>query len=119
LRITPKYYEVEADKNGNLAVYVSDNTEYVNVTVTGIDKSKNIKITCIINGESEEFSWDGTSIPIEIPYGTEYTITASSVDGYYCDNNEYSHTFTASLPNRLIQFNYNKANITIKRSSNQ
>ena len=119
LRITPKYYEVEADKNGNLAVYVSDNTEYVNVTVNGIDKSKNVRIVCTINEESNEFLWDGTSIPIEIPYGTEYMITASSVDGYYCDNNEYSHTFTASQPNRLIQFNYHKANITINRSSNQ
>ena len=117
LRVTPKYYEVETDKNGNLAVYVSDNTEYVNVTVTGIDKSKNIKIVCTINEESEEFLWDGTSIPIEIPYETEYTITASSVDGYYCDTDSY--TFTAGQSNRLIQFNYHKANITIKRSSNQ
>lgn len=118
----PKYYPVEIDENGRLAVHIVEDIERISISINDQELKNKVTITYTItptegDSETDSFIWDGSNRIIEVPYGAQYNITASSVNGYSCSNPTFSGTADQSNVNH--QFLYQKVTTTINRSSNQ
>ena len=118
----PKYYPVEIDENGRLAVHIAEDIERISISINDQELKDKVTITYTItpiegDSETNSFIWNGSNHIIEVPYGAQYNITASSVNGYSCSNPTFSGTADQSNVNH--QFLYQKVTTTINRSSNQ
>lgn len=117
-----KYYPVEIDENGRLAVHIVEDIERISISINDQELKDKVTITYTItptegDSETNSFIWNGSNHIIEVPYGAQYNITASSVNGYSCSNPTFSGTADQSNVNH--QFLYQKVTTIINRSSNQ
>lgn len=93
---TAETYTAAGNKTRTLSKYY--NSEKLTVNVSGISSG----FTITINGQSQT----ATSGTYYIPYGTAYTISASSVEGYNTKISESS--ITASQQTRTVTVTYTK-----------
>lgn len=75
-------------------------TEVVILNLSAWDGASVIGQVITINGTS--YTWEGTTIYHKVPYGVEYEVMASYIEGYIAPNEKN----TASIPNRAINMLY-------------
>lgn len=65
-------------------------------------------VTITKSGESPvQYTTDSNGdVKVDIPYGTEYTVTLPNVEDYYVIRNKYDYTFYASQSNRTVVVHY-------------
>ena len=93
---TAETYTAVSNKTRTLSKYY--NSEKLTVNVSGVSSG----FTVTVNGQNQT----ATSGTYYIPYGTAYTISASSVKGYNIETSEFS--ITASQQTRIVTITYTK-----------
>lgn len=83
-----------------IAYSVTYETEVVNVTLSAWDGASVIGQVVTINGTS--YTWNGTTIVHKVPYGVDYDVTVSSMQGYL----KPEEKFTSSQTNRVVYLSY-------------
>ena len=124
--VDEKYYAVEYDKNGHLAVDVpiegsASITETLLVSLSAnmgnASALNGAVITVSIAGSTLTETWNGSQVSFTLPFNESYTVSVSSVSGY---KTPASQAYTSVIGfTRPITFQYSAAQLTIQRDSNQ
>lgn len=88
--------------------------ELVKVNVTSSNGSAVSGATLTINGKQQ--IWNGTEIRQLVPFGTQYSVVASDVDGFGTPSVQ---TFTAQNPEREVSVVYIASSLKVNILSNQ
>lgn len=105
--------------------YDEESSEKVIVSVTkytdGVGSAwKGITVNCTIDSTTTPYSTDSNGqATIYVPYNKEYTINIDNQDGYNVNFNKNSRTYTANVPQRLVDYRFYqfKAGIFVVDSS--
>lgn len=105
--------------------YDEESSEKVIVSVTkytdGVGSAwKGITVNCTIDSTTTPYSTDSNGqATIYVPYNKEYTINIDNQDGYNVSFNKNSRTYTANVPQRLVDYRFYqfKAGIFVVDSS--
>ena len=90
------------------------NTEIVSVAASADDSASVNGVTITINGTSH--TYNGTAITQKVPFGTQYTVSASAKTNYAAPATQ---TFTAAQASRSVSMVYVASNLTVSIASNQ
>lgn len=88
--------------------------ELVKVNVTSSNGSAVSGATLTINGKQQ--TWNGTEIRQLVPFGTQYSVVASDVDGFGTPSTQ---TFTAQQTEREVSVLYVESSLVVNILSNQ
>lgn len=99
------------DINLSYLPYDEDSSEKVVVTVTkyGADNQaaayEGIPVSVTYDKKTVEYQSDSKGqVTVYIPYGKEYTVTVENQEGYYVSFNKNTRTYTATVPQRLLDY---------------
>lgn len=91
--------------------YDEESSEKVVVTVTryGADNQgtayEGIPVSVTYDKKTVEYQSDSKGqVTAYIPYGKEYTVTVENQEGYYVSFNKNTRTYTAKVPQRLLDY---------------
>ena len=90
------------------------NTEIVSVTASADDSASVNGVTITINGTAH--TYNGTVITQKVPFGTQYTVSASAKTNYAAPATQ---TFTAAQASRSVSMVYVASKLTVSIASNQ
>lgn len=100
-------------RNINLSYlpYDEDSSEKVVVTVTkyGADNQavayEGIPVSVTYDKKTVEYQSDSKGqVTVYVPYGKEYTVKVENQEGYYVSFNKNTRTYTAAVPQRLLDY---------------
>lgn len=99
------------DINLSYLPYDEESSEKVVVTVTkyGADNQavayEGIPVSVTYDKKNVEYQSDSKGqVTVYIPYGKEYTVTVENQEGYYVSFNRNTRTYTATVPQRLLDY---------------
>lgn len=99
------------DINLSYLPYDEDSSEKVVVTVTkyGTDNHavayEGIPVSVTYDKKTVEYQSDSKGqVTVYIPYGKEYTVKVENQEGYYVSFNKNTRTYTATVPQRLLDY---------------
>lgn len=91
--------------------YDEESSEKVVVTVTkyGADNQavayEGIPVSVTYDKKNVEYQSDSKGqVTVYVPYGKEYTVTVENQEGYYVSFNKNTRTYTATVPQRLLNY---------------
>ena len=99
------------DINLSYLPYDEDSSEKVVVTVTkyGADNQavayEGIPVSVSYDKKTVEYQSDSKGqVTVYVPYGKEYTVNVENQEGYYVSFNRNTRTYTATVPQRLLDY---------------
>lgn len=99
------------DINLSYLPYDEESSEKVVVTVTkyGADNQgtayEGIPVSVTYDKKTVEYqSDDKGQVTVYVPYGKEYTVKVENQEGYYVSFNKNTRTYTATVPQRLLNY---------------
>lgn len=99
------------DINLSYLPYDEDSSEKVVVTVTkyGADNQaaayEGIPVSVTYDKKTVEYQSDSKGqVTVYVPYGKEYTVKVENQEGYYVSFNRNTRTYTATVPQRLLDY---------------
>lgn len=99
------------DINLSYLPYDEDSSEKVVVTVTkyGADNQavayEGIPVSVTYDKKTVEYRSDSKGqVTVYVPYGKEYTVNVENQEGYYVSFNRNTRTYTATVPQRLLDY---------------
>lgn len=99
------------DINLSYLPYDEDSSEKVVVTVTkyGSDNQavayEGIPVSVTYDKKTVEYHSDSKGqVTVYVPYGKEYTVKVENQEGYYVSFNKNTRTYTAAVPQRLLDY---------------
>ena len=100
-------------RNINLSYlpYDEESSEKVVVTVTKYKADnqaaayEGIPVSVTYDKKNVEYQSDSKGqVTVYVPYGKEYTVTVENQEGYYVSFNKNTRTYTATVPQRLLDY---------------
>ena len=100
-------------RNINLSYlpYDEESSEKVVVTVTKYRADnqavayEGIPVSVTYDKKNVEYQTDSKGqVTVYVPYGKEYTVTVENQEGYYVSFNKNTRTYTATVPQRLLDY---------------
>lgn len=99
------------DINLSYLPYDEESSEKVVVTVTkyGADNQavayEGIPVSVTYDKKTVEYQSDSKGqVTVYVPYGKEYTVKVENQEGYYVSFNKNTRTYTAAVPQRLLDY---------------
>lgn len=99
------------DINLSYLPYDEESSEKVVVTVTkyGADNQavayEGIPVSVTYDKKTVEYQSDSKGqVTVYVPYGKEYTVKVENQEGYYVSFNKNTRTYTATVPQRLLDY---------------
>lgn len=99
------------DINLSYLPYDEESSEKVVVTVTkyGADNQgiayEGIPVSVTYDKKTVEYQSDSKGqVTVYVPYGKEYTVKVENQEGYYVSFNKNARTYTATVPQRLLDY---------------
>lgn len=99
--INVEYKPYDEESSEKIIVIVTKYTDNVGSAWEGIT------VNCTIDSTTTPYSTDSNGkATIYVPYNKEYTINIDNQDGYNVSFNKNSRTYTANIPQRLIDYRF-------------
>ena len=99
------------DINLSYLPYDEESSEKVVVTVTKYKADnqaaayEGIPVSVTYDKKNVEYQSDSKGqVTVYVPYGKEYTVTVENQEGYYVSFNKNTRTYTATVPQRLLDY---------------